>query len=226
MNITNKHNFLIESDPQKNIRMLADFSLLDVSGTLCLTQMVHQKLPKTDIPIDTQREICLLGTGAVLLSVPFYLLAQKVYQCATKNLSETFQCKDGLAQAIGNPANIMSYFCFASLTALAGAGTYAILRRCLEDSAKQERFDLLDKEYTAAAAYLIRQHKTSRGQERGDLAMIAGKLADKTELIRASLRQVARLTEPQTNLLIAKLSFAARSVLLEEKTTISQKKKA
>ena len=226
MNTINKNNFLAESDSKKNINTLAHFSLPDVSSTLCLTERVHQKLPKTEIPLDTLREICVLGTGTVLLAAPFYLLAQKVYQCVIKNFSETFQCADGLAQAIANPANIMFYFCFASLTTIAGVGTYAALRRCLEDATKQERFEMLDKEYTAAAAYLLEQYKTSRGEEKKNVIILAEKLADKRELIRASLRQIARLTEPQTNVLIAKLSFAAQSILSEEKKLLPQKTRA
>ena len=217
MSISQNQLFIYENNPAKNLEILANFNLSDIASTRCMTETVYRKLPKWDVSHSTMREISLLGAGATFLTGPFGFLLAKVYECGGMLLSDPSKaksCSEKLLENMTKAVPIMTYLCFASAVTLAGIGTYAALRSIFRDESQGERFELLDKEYLAAAHSLLEQYRIA-GKKEG-VVQIARQLADKSELIHANLKLRARLTEAQTTALTVKISHSAKSILQSE----------
>lgn len=215
------NSFICETDPKKNLETFANFDLEDISSTRCMTEKAYRLLPKSNISNSTLREISLVGAGFTLLIGPFYHLATKVYECGAMlfsdgNLTGANECKTKLLAASVDPVTAMAYLCFASAVSLTGIGTYAALRLVCQDKTQGERFALLDKQYLAAANSLLEQYRAARGKEKQGVVQTARQVADRSDLIHASLKQVARLTESQASALTVKISHAAKSILQNE----------
>jgi hypothetical protein len=222
------NNFLIPGQPEENLRCLADFQASDVGGTRCTTEEVHAKTPKRSLSRSTLREISLLATALAIVSGPFLLTAKKTYNCLSElfngNLTGAQSCRDDLFATFSSPVNRMSYLCFASLAALSGVGAYAGARAYFQDKTQQERFDRLNQEYSAIAQFLLDQYRKSPRKQQKELAEMAEKLYRRKELIQMSLRETARLSEPQASLLSAKISHAALEILSIEKRSETKKR--
>jgi len=214
-------SFLLENNPRQNIDMLASIRPSDTSGTKCTTQRAYAFVPKTNLKPSTLREISLVSSSLVVFSAPFLFTVRKAVTCSgllvNTGFKEAKECAGKLVQAFADPVNAMAYLCFVSAVAIAGTATYAGARYYFQDSNQEKRFEALNKEYSATAEFLVKEYGSARKVEREALVEAAQKLIRNGELIRSSLSTVARLTEPQVNLLTAKITHAAKEVLRLEK---------
>lgn len=224
--MTISSNFLCENDPRKNLEILASFKPSDTTGTKCTTEKAYKQLPKTNISPSTLREICLLGTGFTLLSIPFLITGKKVVECfgLFKDLewSNTSKCAGDLLGNFSKPVNTLQILSFASMVAMGGISAYTGARLFFQDKNQVQRFESLDKEYTAVAKCLIDQYGSAKKKEREAIVETARRISRNGDLIRTSLSQVIRLSVPQANLLTAKITHAAQEVLANEERFASK----
>lgn len=225
MQISQSQIFLHDNDPQNNLNILAGCSPSDTASTRCMTQKVFQDLlPKRTISPETLREISLLGSGALLLSTPCLYLAKKVYDCGnlffSNGPSKALQCKNEISNLLSDPILVMNMLCFGSIVSLAGIGIYAGMRWYFQDHLQEERFTLLDREYSNAAEHLRTQYSSAKASEKDKIVKLAKNLFDRKEWISASLEQAARLTAPQAALLTAKICHTAQTILSAEQRSI------
>jgi len=210
-------NYLIENDPRTNLRILAEFQPSDTAGTKCTTEKAYLKVPKTNISPSTLREIALITGGMTFLTLPYILTAGKLAECGSKlfqgQLMETYTCLGELMGQVAPKIQLANLLTLGSMVAFASLGAYSLARRCLQDKAKGERFEMLNREYSAAADTLLKQSVSQNRNERTEAIQMAKSLLDNQELIGLSLLQTARLTKPQADLLAAKIANAARQTL-------------
>jgi hypothetical protein len=219
--------FLSENNPKNNLELLADFN--PANAKTCTTATVYKKAPKRSISPGTLREICLLSTGFATLTIPFLYVAGKVYECGSllwnAKIMEFNQCRETIFEAIAKPVNIATYLWLGSAVSVLGVGAYAAARYCLSDKSKKERFELLDREYSAMAAHLKEQYRKAKKEEKEKIVAAARKISENSKLIHASLQEIVHLSLPQSNLLVAKITQAADSLLLNEERQKPDEKK-
>jgi len=149
-------------------------------------------------------------------------LGKKVHECASLyfdlKFTEASECKAKIAESLLDPVNNMTYLCFISGTLLLGMGTYVALSWAFQDKNQGARFEELDSAYGDAAKSLASQYYGAKTTgEREKAVKTAQNLVDRKDFLRASLREVAKLTEPQADLLTAKLTSTANAVLRQSK---------
>jgi hypothetical protein len=120
----------------------------------------------------------------------------------------------------------MTYISLLSGVAVLGTGAYAAARWRFQDKTQRERFESLDREYSQAAATLENQYRTAGKQEKEKILETALKISDNAKLIYAALREAAKISQPQANLLTAKIARAAESIILQEERNQKQAKEA
>lgn len=213
--------FLYENKPQNNLETLANYQASDSSGTKCTTENAYKLAPKWAISPSTLREISLVSSLFIVLTGPFLFTAKKVYECSSllfdAEIERATECRDNLRQAFSNPVNLMTYLSFAALVSLAGVGVYAGARMIFQDKTQEERFELLNTEYSLMAKHLDETYKTTRKDEVQNLVELAEKLHRNKDFIRANLIRTVKLTEPQASYLSAKISHTASLILSKER---------
>lgn len=213
--------FLYENKPQKNLETLSNDLAKDSSGTKCTTENAYKLAPKWAISPSTLREISLVSSLFIVLTGPFLFTAKKVYECGSflfdTEIGKAEVCRDNLKQAFSNPVNLMTYLSFTALVSLAGVGVYAGARMIFQDKTQEERFELLNTEYSLMAKHLDETYKTTRKEEIQNVVEIAEKLHRNKDFIRANLIRTLKLTEPQASYLSAKTSHTASLILSKER---------
>lgn len=237
--------FLYENDPNKNLKILADFSFSDTSGTKCLTEKAYKKVPWTNHSNGSAlREFSLLAAGFTAFAAPFYIYLTKSAECYGHQFNldwtQAKKCWSDQSAAFGSQVATLTYFKFLSLTTVAGMAAYGGSRWYFQDRSQEARFQMLHREYTAAAQSLIDQYNgakkdqnpaadslknrnQSKGGELGHIVETAKKLSQNCELIYSSLREVARLSDSQAKLLVGKISNASLAILDREEPAETSK---
>ncbi len=204
--------FLNKSDTAKNLDQLTKFEYSANNKTKCMTEEVYKKVPKTSISPGTLREICLVTSLATISSAPFLFTAKKLMDCGLLLYKGDFntaqQQWEGLSDVFNKPSLPMTFLCFASMLALGGVGMYAGARYFFQDHKQEERFLLLDTQYSKIAHYLETQI-----DDKKEAATLAQKLLQNQSLIRSALIREAKLSEPQADILIGKIAIAASRTL-------------
>lgn len=203
--------FLNKSDAIKNLDLLSNFDYSANNKTKCMTEEVYKKVPKIHISPGTLREICLVTSLATICSVPFLFTAKKLMDCSLmlyngNNNAKT--CWSELSDIFIKPTYTMTFLCFASMLALGGVGLYAGARYFFQDHKIEERFDLLDTQYSRIASHLETQI-----DDKKEAAKIAQKLLQNKTLIRSALIREAKLSEAQADILVGKIFIAAERTL-------------
>ncbi len=225
---TSSNLFLYENNPQKNLELLANFNASNPNN--CTTESVYKKAPKSKISGSKLREFSCVAAGFTALTIPFLFIAWKASQCGSLlwrgKPGEAYNCAEKVLDALASPVNIMTYISLLSGVAVLGTGAYAAARWRFQDKTQRERFESLDREYSQAAATLENQYRTAGKQEKEKILETALKISDNAKLIYAALREAAKISQPQANLLTAKIARAAESIILQEERNQKQAKEA
>jgi uncharacterized protein YecT (DUF1311 family) len=220
--------FLYENNPHKNLELLANFNASNPNN--CTTESVYKKVPKSTISGSKLREISIVTAGFTALTLPFIFIAWKACQCGSLlwrgKAEEAFKCTETILDALGSPVHAMTYVSLLAGVAVLGTGAYAASRWYFQDKTKGERFECLDREYSKAAATLENQYRTAGKQEKEKIRETALKISDNAKLIYAALREAAKISHPQANLLMTKIARAAESIILQEERNQKQAKGA
>lgn len=213
MNISSQL-FLRKGDAEYNLNLLSSNTASGSSRTQGVTKEVYDKVPKMDISPSTLREISIVSSLTAIFSGPFLFGAKKVSECLYMgyqgNIQDAKTCGDELIGAFNKPVNVMTYLCFASCIALLATGLYAGTRNFFQDAAQRERFELLDSEYKAVSEYLQKQYNESNKQA---AVTAAQNLINNKELISLNLKEGAKLSDIQVQLLTAKIQRTADRII-------------
>jgi hypothetical protein len=213
--------FLYENDPYKNLESLANFDFSDTSGTKCTTENAYKKVPWINLSTDNVREISLAATGFTAFAAPLYLYLAKTYECYRHifNLewTKSGECWRDRTTAFSAQLHSIQYLSFVSKVLIGGIAAYVGARWYFQDKAQAERFQMLDKAYSAAAQSLTDHYGVAKKQDKPAIVEIARRLSQNCELIRISLCEAVRLSPIQAKLLTEKISRAALRILDFEK---------
>jgi len=213
--------FLYDSDPRKNLEILADFRFSNApASTKCLTEAAYKKVPRTNVSVGALREMTIVASAFTVFAAPFALYIAKSAECYglvwDGEFTKSSECWKEQTGAFGKQVNTMRYLYFISVVAAIGTTIYGGAQWFFQDRNQNERFLMLDKVYTAAANSLVDQYGAAKNEEKKEILKTARKIADNCELINISLCNVARISSPQSQILTEKLSRAAASILNRE----------
>jgi len=212
--------YLEQGKAKENLERLAHAKFSIAPLTSCMTREIHQKVPLYKPTPERIRNWSYgFGFFTTLTGIAIRTFGEMMVCASGENWQTNFfpvasQCFVRAIHKMNAPGVRATTFYNISWAGVSGLTAYVVGRIFLRDTKENERFSLLNNEYSAIAESLIQSFVTANDETAiRAIRCDAEKLKANLPVIKAYLMKGARLEPDKIELLVQKLTLAANRVL-------------